>query len=391
MKHIAFFAFMFLASALPAQGGFLGVQLEDSDHPGALIAGVEQPSAGEIMGVLSGDRIVALGDRVVQSGPHLADLLGRKLPGEIIHITVVRGDQTLQLRGVLGRRPMPMPQPLLPQRFQGGSFELNLGQRDGKAYVRYPEDTPQKDREQLLKEAQDKYGEDVEVEFRGRGTEIRISRGNVGSLGREPFFPPGFLEEFPMDLEFPFELNSGSPETLLELLDSGELVPEHQFERRMETHEHGAEESTHHGSLGAAQKASQQSGKPVLLDFTASWCGPCQALDKEVFRNPDHAELMQQFEFVQVDIDAHRELAGEFEVRGIPDVRVLTPNGDPISAWTGFAGEEATVQRLEDALAQSGVEIDEEEELLRRMEEIQQRLRSMRGELKELRAQTKKE
>jgi putative thioredoxin len=59
--------------------------------------------------------------------------------------------------------------------------------------------------------------------------------------------------------------------------------------------------------------------KPVLVDFFATWCGPCQLL-KPVLEN-----LVQEYDFIlaKVDIDQNPQLAQEYGVSGVPDVRVV--------------------------------------------------------------------
>lgn len=67
-----------------------------------------------------------------------------------------------------------------------------------------------------------------------------------------------------------------------------------------------------------AQELEQlkKGNKPVLLDFYADWCGPCQTLLPIVTELADKYE--GEVEVVKVNIDRQRELAREFGVRNIP-------------------------------------------------------------------------
>lgn len=64
-----------------------------------------------------------------------------------------------------------------------------------------------------------------------------------------------------------------------------------------------------------------QADQPVLVDFTASWCGPCRALAPIIDQVADALE--GKVKVGKVDIDEAPLTAGKFGVRGVPTVMVF--------------------------------------------------------------------
>ena len=72
--------------------------------------------------------------------------------------------------------------------------------------------------------------------------------------------------------------------------------------------------------------------KPVLIDFWASWCGPCRMLAPSVAKL---AEEHPEIKVGKVNVDEEQELAMRFGVMSIPTL-ILFKNGAPVNQTLGF-------------------------------------------------------
>jgi len=83
------------------------------------------------------------------------------------------------------------------------------------------------------------------------------------------------------------------------------------------------------------------SEKPVLIDFFATWCGPCQMLTPILKQVKD--SLGERVSVIKIDVDNNQELASKMGVRGVPTM-MLYQNGQQLWRQSGVLSKEEIIQ-----------------------------------------------
>jgi putative thioredoxin len=117
-------------------------------------------------------------------------------------------------------------------------------------------------------------------------------------------------------------------------------------------------EGTDAGFAKDVVEASRQ--QPVIVDFWATWCGPCKTLGPALERVVTAAK--GKVKLVKIDIDKHPAYAGQLRVQSIPTVYAFV-DGRPVDGFMGAVPEsqlKAFVDRLiQQGGGEAGSEIDE--------------------------------
>jgi len=86
-----------------------------------------------------------------------------------------------------------------------------------------------------------------------------------------------------------------------------------------------------------------QSELPVLVDFTAVWCGPCKMLDPLVKQLAD--EWSGKVKVVKLDVDDNPQVTMDYQIMGVPTL-ILFKNGKPIERLSGYAPKDRLVKKF---------------------------------------------
>ncbi|CAI0625724.1 unnamed protein product [Linum tenue] len=92
----------------------------------------------------------------------------------------------------------------------------------------------------------------------------------------------------------------------------------------------------------------QKSDKPVLVDFYATWCGPCQ------FMVPILEEVSiimnDTVQVVKIDTEKYTAIANQYDIQALPTF-ILFKDGKPIDRFEGALPRDQLIQRIESSLS----------------------------------------
>lgn len=89
-----------------------------------------------------------------------------------------------------------------------------------------------------------------------------------------------------------------------------------------------------------------ESGKLVLVDFFATWCGPCQMMTPIIEKLKEKYEKDDEVEVITADIDENPELPARFAVMSVPSF-VFIKDGKALDTVIGATTEDSLSEKIE--------------------------------------------
>lgn len=86
-----------------------------------------------------------------------------------------------------------------------------------------------------------------------------------------------------------------------------------------------------------------QADQPVMVDFTATWCGPCKMLDPVVKQLAD--EWQGKVKVFKLDVDDNPNVTRQYGIMGVPTL-MLFVNGSPAQRITGYQPKDRIIAKF---------------------------------------------
>ena len=90
-----------------------------------------------------------------------------------------------------------------------------------------------------------------------------------------------------------------------------------------------------------------ENAAPVMVDFSAEWCGPCKMLAPVIEELAD--EYAGRIKVGKLDIDNSRKTPGQYGIQGVPTL-IIFQNGEPLKKFVGLISKDKISEALDELL-----------------------------------------
>ncbi len=338
-----------LSGLLPAQTAWLGIDAESSGSR-ITITEVFPSSPAKKAGLHVGDVLLFFQGKAVGGDlDGLAAALAKMKPGTKVAFKVLRGKVELPIRVVLG---------LPPSARKKGRSATGAGQKKGLPPV------PKKKAELGKHKVRAHRPGTLGVEIAQQGEKIWVENVNHGSAAQKAGFQVGdqivaaggktikdvdrlvsVIRSAGAGNKLTFWVLRGSKRLRLEALLDGSSPAKPGGVGKQRRITPSPLPTKWFTNFETARNLSQQTKRPLLVDFYADWCGPCKLLEKS-FKAKGVVPQLRRCVLVRVNVDKAARLADRFGVQSIPHVVMLSPEGKTMGSFTGYLPPDELGRRL---------------------------------------------
>lgn len=102
-----------------------------------------------------------------------------------------------------------------------------------------------------------------------------------------------------------------------------------------------------------ALQQAKTDNKLVVIDFFATWCGPCKVMERTTFANERVRSRMKDFVPLKIDVDKQGKIATRYGIQGMPTTAVVKADGETVTGTVGLLGAEDFLGLLSTAEAKN--------------------------------------
>jgi thiol-disulfide isomerase/thioredoxin len=135
--------------------------------------------------------------------------------------------------------------------------------------------------------------------------------------------------------------------------------------------------TTNYSSAFAEAMGSKE---PVIVFFTASWCGPCKMMARTTLTNDSVRQALSEMPHVAVDIDEHQDLAAKHGISAVPTFLLMSETGAEIRRTTGFQSASDFVRWVTNGVSEAQAEVARRAEFRKKIATVDEFIASGEGD-----------
>ena len=100
-----------------------------------------------------------------------------------------------------------------------------------------------------------------------------------------------------------------------------------------------------------ALMAAAPANSLIMVDFMATWCGPCKMMEAQVFNTPEFKSATKDMVLLKIDVDVQTSIAQKYGIEAMPTVKFIDKSGNVVHEFVGYGGFNQVMNEVQTAKA----------------------------------------